>query len=282
MASEIPESTRRAIVDCFARLGAHWSGRLAEDEFLSRLFDLSELPSKDVRFANAAQDIRQHTFYWDDWASDWVFYDDRFNLLRGPDEVFLRFLCETVHPVVRVDLNQAEALVQCLNEHLRKHGWQLIQDGELWGRPKFTASKLGEPIRVLREPTGWEKVDGQLQQARYQLETAKTETEFQAVGLLCREVLISLAQAVYNPDKYGTPDGVRPSNTDAPKMLEAVLAKELQGSANEEARRYAKAAWALAVALQHKRTADFRMAALCAEATASLVNVIALVVGRWR
>jgi len=38
-----------------------------------------------------------------DWADDWVFYDSRFNLLRASDEAFLRFLCETIHPVVCLD-----------------------------------------------------------------------------------------------------------------------------------------------------------------------------------
>ena len=63
-------------------------------------------------------------------------------------------------------------------------------------------------------------------------------------------------------------------------MLDAYIADNLAGSANEEARRHAKAALALAVALQHTRTADFRQAALCAEATASVINLLAIVSGR--
>jgi hypothetical protein len=63
-------------------------------------------------------------------------------------------------------------------------------------------------------------------------------------------------------------------------MLEAFFEVELKGSANEDARRHAKAATQLAVALQHKRTADFTMAALCAEATSSVVNLLAVLSGR--
>lgn len=63
-------------------------------------------------------------------------------------------------------------------------------------------------------------------------------------------------------------------------MLEAIFSHELAGSANEEARGHAKAAVRLALALQHKRTADFRMAALCAEGTLSVVNLLAIVAGR--
>jgi hypothetical protein len=50
-------------------------------------------------------------------------------------------------------------------------------------------------------------------------------------------------------------------------MLEAIFETELRGSSNEEARAHAKAAVRLALALQHKRFADFRTAALCAEGT---------------
>lgn len=63
-------------------------------------------------------------------------------------------------------------------------------------------------------------------------------------------------------------------------MLEAFFSAELAGSSNEESRAHAKAALRLALALQHKRTADFRMAALCAEATSSVVNILAVLAGR--
>jgi len=63
-------------------------------------------------------------------------------------------------------------------------------------------------------------------------------------------------------------------------MLDGYLAVELPGAANEEIRHHAKAALSLANALTHERTADFRTAALCAEATVSVVNMIAIISGR--
>ena len=63
-------------------------------------------------------------------------------------------------------------------------------------------------------------------------------------------------------------------------MLEAYLDKELAGGANKIARQHARAALDLANELQHRRTAIFRQAALCAEATASVVNLIAIVSGQ--
>ena len=50
--------------------------------------------------------------------------------------------------------------------------------------------------------TDWSKVEHSLEKANEQLEQASTEEQYQTVGLLCRETLISLAQVVYNPDKH--------------------------------------------------------------------------------
>jgi uncharacterized protein YutE (UPF0331/DUF86 family) len=62
-------------------------------------------------------------------------------------------------------------------------------------------------------------------------------------------------------------------------MLEAYVAVELAGGANEEVRKHARSALDLANALQHRRTATFREAAMCVESTTAIVNVIAIVAG---
>lgn len=132
-----------------------------------------------------------------------------------------------------------------------------------------------------RGATGWELIDRQLQAAEERLASASNEEDFQSVGHLCRETLISLGQAVYDRERHGKPnDGVDPSASDGRRMLEAYVGKELAGGANEEARAAVKKADALADALQHRRTADFRAAALCLEATRSVVEMIAIVAGK--
>ena len=280
MPKEISEVTRRAIVDFLSTSGTDWAGRLQEDDFLARLYDLTAMPSTDHRVRNAAGDIHQHRINWRDWQDDWVFYDSRFNLLHAPDEPFLRFLCETVHPVVRPDTDEARKLVAAYNRELAADGWSIIEAKQISSRPVFAPQKIGQRAQVFEEPTGWRKVDRQLQEVRLRLDTAESEEQHQTIGLLCREVLISVAQEVYDADRHAPQDGVAPSETDAGRMLEGFFTAELKGGANEEARAHAKAALRLALALQHKRTADFRMAALCAEATSSVVNILAVLAGR--
>ncbi len=280
MSNEISEVTRLAIVDFLSTSGIDWAGRLQEDDFLARLYDLTSMRSTDNRMRNAASDIHQHRVDWQDWEDHWVFYDSRFNLLRAPDETFLRFLCETVHPVVRLDVDDARNLVASYNQELAADGWSLVEAKQISGLPVFAPQKVGQRTQVFEEPTGWQKVDRQLQEVRLRLDTAESEEHYQTVGLLCREVLISVAQDVYDPDRHPAQDGCAPSNTDAGRMLGSFFSAELKGGGNEEARAHAKAALRLALALQHKRTADFRMAALCAEATSSVVNVLAVLAGR--
>jgi len=131
-----------------------------------------------------------------------------------------------------------------------------------------------------RQPTGWQRVDRCVGELRDRLAAARTEEQFQGVGLLGREALISLAQAVFDRARHPPPDDVEPGPTDAKRMLGAYIAAELGGGANEEARRHARSALDFAVALQHRRTASFRDAALCAEASTAVINVIAIVAGR--
>jgi hypothetical protein len=214
-----------------------------------------------------------------DWEGDWVFHDPRFNLLHAPDSEFLRFLCETLHPVVRPVDDEVATLVRVYNDALAPDGYQVVAGKTISGKPIFVAQSARRAV-VFEEPTGWHKVDRQLQEMRLRLDSAETEEQYQGVGLLCREVLISVAQEVYDPARHPLIDDKTPSDTDAKRMLEAIFEAELKGSSNEEARGHAKAVVRLALALQHKRFAGFTTAALCAEGTWSVVNMLAILAGR--
>lgn len=150
-------------------------------------------------------------------------------------------------------------------------------------RPKITIStvKGNGKGRRAAEPTGWTRVDRTLGEVRRRLEESSTEEQFQAVGQLCGDCMISLAQAVYDPIRHPAQDGVEPSATDAKRMLDDYLAVELSGSSNASLRRQAKAALDLANDLKHHRTATSRQAAMCFEATVSMVNLI-LIISRER
>lgn len=62
--------------------------------------------------------------------------------------------------------------------------------------------------------------------------------------------------------------------------LKHIWRPSLGACPNKAARKYAKAALDLANELQHKRTASYRDAAVCTEATVAVVNLITLISGR--
>jgi hypothetical protein len=138
--NQITEVTRRNISDAFALNKVNWSGRFEEQQFLARLYDLSKMPSTDHRFSKASEDIWQHRVRNSDWPEDWVFYDSRFNLINAPDEEFLRFLCEMLHPAVQSDPDQVGRIRAIINEHLAKDGWELREQMQISGRPVFAAA----------------------------------------------------------------------------------------------------------------------------------------------
>lgn len=139
--SSLPRQVRINVIDGLRLEQVAWQGQLDDVEFLSRLYDLQKLPSHDSRFKDAAGDIWQHCNN-DDWDAYWVFSDTRFGLADGSAETFLRFLCETVHPVVRPDRDTAAKLVSHYNDQLRPVGWEIVEEERIGGRPRFTYRML--------------------------------------------------------------------------------------------------------------------------------------------
>lgn len=140
---KISQLTRRDIFDAMMVESFSWSGRLEEVEFLRRIYDLDSIPSTDSRYESASGDIYQHRVNNFDWDDDWVFRDGRFSLMNGDDEIFLRFLCETIHPVVRTDVTEAERMAQLFNTYLKNDGFALVEKTRLSGRPVFIGRFVG-------------------------------------------------------------------------------------------------------------------------------------------
>ena len=59
----ITEITRRALIDEINLAKLNWAGRLEEQAFLARLYDLTSMPSRDPRFSDADGDIWQLIIY---------------------------------------------------------------------------------------------------------------------------------------------------------------------------------------------------------------------------
>jgi len=141
--NQITQITRRNISDELKVRAIRYSGRLEEQEFLARLFDLNSLPSKDSRYKTAYDDIWKHMTMNCDWEIDWIFFDNRFNLLHCEDSTFLKFLCETIHPAVRSDEDEIDILVEIYNKHLSNDKFEIKVIDEISGKHVFNGQEIG-------------------------------------------------------------------------------------------------------------------------------------------
>lgn len=137
MTNAITHITRRNIFDYVQAEGFWWSGRMEESDFLSRMFDLEQMDSFDSRFENAAGDIWQHRVNNNDWDDNWIYSDSRFNLLKCADSVLLNFLCEMIHPLVRVDQTEVARMLQIFNENLKEDNYEIVEKSKISGKPIF-------------------------------------------------------------------------------------------------------------------------------------------------
>lgn len=127
---------------------------------------------------------------------------------------------------------------------------------------------------TLPEETGWDKVNRQLDEAQARLSEATTVEQWQSVGLLCRITVLSLAQTVFSPERYGAKARPDVSPDDAKEMLDAFIATELKGGHAQSLRKLSKATVEYTSTLVHKRTASRRDAVECYSATKALVDQI--------
>lgn len=140
---KITQITRRDLFDAIIVEKIDWAGSLEEPEFLARIYNLQEISSTDQRFPDAAGDIWQHRVNNYDWEDHWIFHDSRFQLMNGDDEILLRFLAETVHPIVRSDATESQRLVQLYNEFLRNDGFELAEKTRISGKPIYIGRNVG-------------------------------------------------------------------------------------------------------------------------------------------
>lgn len=225
---EVSQKTRREIFDGLRLEKVVWCGVMDEVEFLGRIFDLSEMPSGDHRFADAAGDIWQHRINNYDWDDDWVFGDRRFNLQGCDSSVLLDFLCQMVHPLVRPDADEAEALVEKLNGSLRRDGIVLAATGSIFGSPEYNAHPISGTVSSVQHAKGAANVLNASWMAKevLRIEAAVEAYPEAAIGSAkdlvescCKTILENLGKQL-------------PTGTNLPKLVKMTLAELSLSPAN--------------------------------------------------
>src|SRR5260370_13385215 len=155
-----------------------------------------------------------------DWSDDWVFTDELFDLLFGSDEPFLKFIAETVHPVVRPDTAECEAMVAEYNALLAVEGWEIYRVKEISGKQVFGYRRAIDSSRPHMEEVKRvaERLSGHYiaQQVRRLQEAVEKDPEL-AIGT-AKEFLETLCKTIL------TERGIAVSkNEDFPALVKATV-----------------------------------------------------------
>ena len=132
---------------------------------------------------------------------------------------------------------------------------------------------------IITEITKWDEMKEAIAKLESDCVKAADTDAYRNIGNTCRNLLIQLAQLVYDADLHGkcTEKGKEIGKTDAYEMLTHYLSFKLQGKCYEEYRAYTKASLKLASMLTHKTPANRKDMSLTASATINLVYVIGIV-----
>lgn len=214
--NKISQITRQNIFDFIQAEGFLWAGRLEEVDFLSRMFNLEDMPSNDRRFPNAVGDIWQHRVNNDDWEDDWIFNDDRFNLLNCDDSKFLNFICEMIHPLVRPNTEEVNKLLQIFNDNLANDNFEIVEKTRISNKPIFVGrikingkesiAKKGKEIKQILN------ADYVAQQITL-MESSIENSPYISIGL-AKELIETSCKSIFNERKEEYD-----KNWDLPKLM---------------------------------------------------------------
>ncbi|MBV7532853.1 abortive infection family protein [Chitinophaga sp. sic0106] len=201
-ANLITKETRRKIADSLILGGYSYHGRLTEADFLARLYDLQSMASTDTRreYNTAYKDIRQHADNNPgDWAEDWVFNDDRFNLMYCRDEEFLAFLIESINPSAKQDPENIPKLLEIYNRLLHGDGFHLYQADNIKGLPIYnwerndkTQSQLAAKTVVIKERLNTAYVNRKIEQMNSAIATdtdVAIGTGKELLEIVCKSIM---------------------------------------------------------------------------------------------
>lgn len=221
---KITQVTRKAIFDEMRINNLFYlSNEIEEVEFWNRLYNLSKLASMDERFKDMAGDMWQHRVNnpmdWDDY---WFLSDSRINMMTCSDEEFLKFLSETMHPLVRSDKTEIKKLLEVYNKNLREDGYEIaviqtisgrgIYDGKKINENKFTSQSL-EDVSNKINYLGGDYLHGQIELMKIQT----NNNPEQAIGL-SKEIIESFCKAILEDegekkiDRFKFPELVKKTN----------------------------------------------------------------------
>jgi hypothetical protein len=205
MSNNITSITRQLIADEIETSKISICGKLNDAEFLNRIFDLEQLPSQDKRYKTAFGDISCHSRFGDYETITWMFNDSRFNLLHCNDELFIRFICETLNPAVMHKQEDLDKLKAIYSRYLRGDGYELYIRYNISSMPIYGVRKIETGIDI-QEKSIQQYLDSEyvLSKVNLMKSMVKTNTDL-ALGS-AKELLEIVCKSILSEKKYSYTD----------------------------------------------------------------------------
>lgn len=114
----------------------YYYGRRNQIQFMERLYNLDI--SANGGSETLRQEIYRHTIQNDDYPYGWLFEDERFGLVNGDDETFLKFIAMMFHPVIRNEECDWESALNEINSLLQQDGYEIYDSGKVSGKSVYS------------------------------------------------------------------------------------------------------------------------------------------------
>lgn len=118
----ISSITRKTLLDALYEKGCIEGSRKLLD-FLNNIWTLTNYGSSDLRYNNFQNEFIQHMVLNHDWTYDYLL-EERLDILDISDEMFIAFVEQIVHPLVRIGEEQ-QAYIETINHHLKSDGYKI-------------------------------------------------------------------------------------------------------------------------------------------------------------
>lgn len=163
-------------------------------------------------------------------------------------------------------------------------GWQARRDllSDLFDEPyaKLMAaqdhaleSTLAEAVSP-HERLGWPEIDTEIGELRRHFRTATTAQDYRAIGNDCVHITEALSRKAYDHARHTPPGEDEPPVAKTKLRLDRYVESRIQGAANAEMRKFARATIELAQAVKHSGTPTRTEAGILADAVVLLANML--------
>lgn len=142
---ELSDVTRGNILHkLLCELGCGIFRKLDMIDFLKRIWDLDNMPSTDRRVKSASEDICQHIEINSDWDIDYLLIT-YLKLQHCEMSIFIKFLEEIVHPIVR-DEDEQLKIINEIDNYLVRDGYKYEKVSEISGYGVYKVRHINEGV----------------------------------------------------------------------------------------------------------------------------------------